>query len=96
MSYADHARRYLATLGGSEESAGTHREKSEISEESVGTRDSGEPPSAVWWADSPAAVAPIVWSPPRDCCGPIACSRLGPCDRRITGSPCRVSPAEGT
>lgn len=51
-------------------------------------------PAADWWADSPAAVAPIVWTPPRECCGPVACSRIGPCDRHAAGRPCRIESTE--
>ena len=95
VSYTDHARRYLATLEGREETTGTPCEKSEISEKRVGTREGEEPPIVVWWKDSSAAVAPIVWSPPRGCLGPVACSRLGPCDRHVAGQPCTTATTGG-
>lgn len=90
MSYADHARRFLDARRSGTGTGGTGNEINERNEKRVGLHDPTEAPP-VWWTDSPAAVAAIVWSPPRECCGPVACSRLGPCDRLAAGRPCRVA-----
>ena len=89
VTFADHARRYLATLAQSDALEGASYEKNEGNEKSGGIEETEEAPD-VWWTDSPAAVAPIVWSPPRECYGPIACARLGPCENRAAGRPCRL------
>ena len=79
-SYAERARRFLAERA---RAADSGREESEQSEESR-----VEP----WWDDVvPAGSAPILHLPPRGCIAPIACSRLGPCERQAAGRPCLVT-----
>jgi len=94
VSYADHARRFLSAHHQGAATAGTDREESDGSEE---RGDIGGPGGAraVWWRDVADATAPIVWIPPRECCGPVACARLGPCDRLAAGRPCRTAQAAG-
>ena len=96
---ADRCREKRSALSGAEAptpagGTDTGREKSEQSEESPG-RGAPPDPAAIWWKDSPAATAPISWIPPRECVGPVACARLGPCVRHAAGRPCRVAAAEG-
>ncbi len=42
-------------------------------------------------AEIVAATAPALYSPPAACFAELACSRLGPCERRVAGQPCLVS-----
>ena len=97
MSYAVRANRLLAERRGTAPESGG--EKSEISEKSP---DAG--PVNVWWAEPTlrpvpdgadgwgravrAAFAPVLMLPPRGCLAPVACSRLGFCDRRAAGRSC--------
>jgi hypothetical protein len=49
-------------------------------------------PGDVWWPDNvPEETVPVVVIPPRECVGPVACSRLGPCGRHVNGAPCRLA-----
>ena len=93
MSYADLARRFLAAR---QEETNAERSPDEINEgneERAGLRAPAEAPT-VWWRDPPG-LAPILVMPPRPCIAPIACSRLGPCDRHAAGRPCLVAANEG-
>ena len=82
-SYAERARRFLAERT---RAADSGREESEQSEERAGG------PVEPWWDDIvPAGSAPILHLPPREGVAPIACSRLGPCERHRAGRPCHVA-----
>lgn len=43
----------------------------------------------VWDKGMRASYAPIQYLPPLGCRGPVACSRLGPCDRQRTDGWCQ-------
>ncbi|MDP9364974.1 MAG: PLATZ transcription factor family protein [Chloroflexota bacterium] len=80
----------------------------EVSEECEESPTSG----VVWWPDPTLrqlpdgadgwnmgvreAFAPILHFPPPGCVGPVACARLGPCDRHAAGAPCRVADTTGS
>lgn len=69
-------------------------------------RTKESPADDVWWpdpakrvlpptADADArgihtAFAPILHLPPAECIAPIACSRLGQCERHAAGRPCQA------
>lgn len=82
MSYAERARRYLEALQSEPHITAAPYEINEINEKR------GD--EAVWWHDRGAAT-PILMLPPATCIAPIACSRLGPCDRHADGQPCQVA-----
>ena len=39
------------------------------------------------------AFAPVAHTPPTDCLGSSVCSRLGPCERHVSGRSCRIKTA---
>lgn len=81
-------------------------ETSEIREATEAVATARYHDETVWWSDPSrrplpantdardrgihAAFAPFVYLPPRSCIAPIACSRIGPCDRRAAGQPCQI------
>ena len=108
MSYAARATRFLAEREGARFGAPSPCEISEISEESPLPLDGGDAAALDapdgdlaaaaaddgWTARMRAASAPIRHLPPAGCIGPLACSRLGPCERHARGAPC-AEMAEG-
>lgn len=90
MSYAERARRFLAEGHTATATIAPENERNEGNVQTFGA-DSTKP-IPIWWTDRvPAGSSAIRYLPPRRCLGPRVCSRIGPCERHLAGSPCEVA-----